>query len=122
MSGFSAINHTTGQILADRVNVARSFFQRTKGLLGRNSMERGEGLYISKCASIHTFFMKFAIDVLFLDKDMIVTRAIIGIKPYGLAFSPWSTTGVLEFWHGALEDTPCSVGDRISITETGGKL
>ena len=62
-----------------------------------------EGLWIVPCPMIHTFFMKFAIDVLFLDKDLRVVRVLEGLKPWRV--SPWvfRAHSVLEFAGGALQ-------------------
>src|SRR3989338_7606868 len=59
-------NLTTGTVLAERAEVAGSLLQRIVGLLGRRSFSEGEALIFPRCSSIHTCFMRFAIDVIFL--------------------------------------------------------
>ena len=66
----------TIEINGVRAGVARTFWQRFKGLMGRESLPPGEGMLIQKCNSIHTCFMRFAIDATFLDKD----DQVIGYK------------------------------------------
>lgn len=56
-------------VLADRVSVADSFFTRFLGLMGKKDLQKGEGLLLKQCSSIHTCFMKFAIDVVYFDKN-----------------------------------------------------
>jgi len=65
---FQAANKTRGTMLATRLEVADSASHRSKGLLGRTELEPGHGLWIVPCESVHTFFMKFAIDLVYLDR------------------------------------------------------
>lgn len=67
-----------------RAEVARTFWQRVIGLMGRKSMPEGEGLLILKCNSIHTCFMRFAIDATFLDRDDNVVKVVRNIRPWRL--------------------------------------
>ena len=67
-----------------RAEVARTFWQRFKGLMGRKSLPPGEGMLILKCNSIHTCFMRFAIDATFLDKDDQVVKVVRNIRPWRL--------------------------------------
>ncbi len=85
-----------------------------KGLLGRDSLEAEEGLWIVPCPMIHTFFMKFPIDVLFLDRGLVVRRVLENLKPWRL--SPWvfSAHSCLELRGGLLRGGVC-VGDRLEM-------
>lgn len=65
-----------------KAKVARTMFARMKGLIGTKSLPPGEGLLILHCNSIHTFFMSFAIDATFLDRDNRVVKTVRGIKPW----------------------------------------
>ena len=87
---------------------------RNKGLLGRESMGPDEGLWIVPCPMIHTFFMKFPIDVVFLDSDLTVRRVIENLPPWRL--SPWvfSASSVLELQGGVLRGS-VSVGDKLEM-------
>lgn len=100
--------------MATKVLKAEDYESRSRGLLGRSSMEAGEGLWIVPCPMIHTFFMKFAIDVLFLDKTLKVVRVIENLKPWRLSPWVWSARSVLELPAGALAGG-VSVGDRLEI-------
>lgn len=104
-----------GAVVASKVLVADDYESRSRGLLGRTSMEPGEGLWIVPCPMIHTFFMKFAIDVLFLDKQNNVVRVIEDLKPWRLSPWVWRARSVLELPSGALKGS-VSVGDRLEIT------
>ena len=67
-----------------RAEVARTFWQRFKGLMGRKTLPRGEGMLILKCNSIHTCFMRFPIDATFLDRDDNVVKVVHNIRPWRL--------------------------------------
>jgi len=62
-----------GILIADKVDVADSYFKRLRGLLGKKQLQPGEGLLLTKVSSVHCFFMKFTIDVVYLTADMEVT-------------------------------------------------
>ena len=65
-----------------RAEVARTFWQRFKGLMGRKALAKGEGMLILKCNSIHTCFMRFPIDATFLDCDDNVVKVVRNIRPW----------------------------------------
>ncbi len=113
--GFMVVlNATRGATLASRVATADDDASRMKGLLGRASLDPQEGLWIVPCPMIHTFFMKFPIDVLFLDRGLVVRRVLEDLKPWRL--SPWvfSAHSVLELKGGVLRGG-VSVGDRLEM-------
>lgn len=93
----------TGETIATRVETADDAASRSKGLLGRDYLPDGAGLWIVPCPMIHTFFMQFSIDVLFLDRALKVVRVIENLKPWRL--SPWvfSAHSVLELKGGSLK-------------------
>ena len=119
MPVFSAVNTTTQKELGQWIRQATTFFQRTRGLLGRKEIIKGEGLYIPACRSIHTFFMRFAIDVMFMDHDNRITRTVPSLKPFRIAFGPRNTAGVLELCAGTLKENHCAAGDKISFIPRG---
>ena len=65
-----------------RARVARTFFERIRGLIGTKSLPEGEGMLILRCNSIHTFFMSFPIDAAFLDRDGNVVKTVRNIRPW----------------------------------------
>ncbi|MGD9008070.1 MAG: DUF192 domain-containing protein [Desulfobacteraceae bacterium] len=109
----------TGECIADQVEIAQTFFKRLIGLTGRRKMIDGAGLYFPGCRSIHSFFMNFSIDVLFLDKQMHITKIVRCLRPYRLAFAPMQTRHTLELSCGALEKFQLKVGDAIVLIEYG---
>ena len=74
----------TVEILGVRAKIARTFFERAKGLIGTKRLPPGEGLLILRCNSIHTFFMSFPIDAVFLDRNDNVVKAVRNIRPWRL--------------------------------------
>ena len=77
--------------------IAESFAERAKGLIGRRSLAPGTGMLITKCNCIHTFFMRFAIDATFLDKSGKVVKVVKGIRPWRLwVWGGWRAASVLE--------------------------
>ncbi len=91
-----------GKILLNNMYQAKTIAERLKGLLGRNSLPDGEGLLIEPCTSVHTAFMRFPIDVVFLDKFDRVTAWHVNVRPNRILLAPWGTRKTLEFAGGAL--------------------
>jgi uncharacterized membrane protein (UPF0127 family) len=101
------VNKTTNKEIAKQVVRAESLFERTKGLLGRKSLPSDEVLWIDRCPSVHTFFMRFPIDVVFVDKNMNVTRVHKNLKP-------WRMTPILQFKnHSCFEFAANTIKDSI---------
>ena len=80
----ATLTRADGTVVCERVALADSPVTRMRGLLGRDGLEQGEGLLLRPAASIHTFFMRFPIDAVFLDKSLVV----VGIED---AIDPWRT-------------------------------
>lgn len=75
-------NKTKQRILASDLKVADTFYSRLKGLLGKKDLPQGTALWIKDCPSVHTFFMNFNIDVIFLNDQMQVTRVVKNLPPW----------------------------------------
>lgn len=104
----------SGRKVCERIEVANSMLSRMKGLLGRSSLEGGEGLLIYPCNSIHMFFMRFAIDAIFLSKDYKVLKIYKNLKPWRMGFC-LGAYAVLELGSGAAEISGINEGDYLSI-------
>lgn len=72
------------EVCGVRARVARTFAERAKGLIGSDALPPGEGLLILKCNCIHTFFMRFAIDAVFLDESDNIVKTVRNIRPWRL--------------------------------------
>ena len=85
------------KILGVDAEVAKSFRERAKGLIGFKSLPLGKGMLITKCNAIHTCFMKFPIDAIFLDDELKVVKVIKNIRPWRLlVWGGWRARSVLE--------------------------
>ena len=80
----TVVNATRNQTLADRCDLAKRFLARGRGLLGRSGLAAGEGLVIYPEWSVHSFFMRFPIDVVFLDRDLTVIEVVETVPPWRL--------------------------------------
>jgi uncharacterized membrane protein (UPF0127 family) len=109
-------NATRNVVLGQKIRAAHSFVDRAVGLLLTASLKPGEGLWIHPCTSVHTFFMRFPIDVLFLDdKDVVLSRQTLA--PWKLSGWNHKSRGVLELSAGTLDRTGTQVGDRIDFED-----
>jgi uncharacterized membrane protein (UPF0127 family) len=105
----------TGMIVADRVTVASRRLDRAVGLLGRGHLDGGEGLWITPCRGVHTWFMRFPIDVIAMDADGVVVDAVSKLKPWRMRLPRPGTASVLELRAGTLLRNPTNIGHRIQI-------
>ena len=94
--------------------VADSARARSKGLLGRSSLGEEEGILLRPGSSIHMFFMRFAIDAVFLDRELQVLRVAAGLKPWRLA-SKRGAKAVLELPAGRCAQVGVGEGDRLVL-------
>ena len=108
-------NETKGTVLADRARVANTTLKRLKGLLGREALKDGEGLIIIPCSSIHTFFMRFSIDVVFLDRSNRVVAMARSLSPARLFSSMFKGNLVIELPVGTLTKTNTEISDQIVL-------
>jgi uncharacterized membrane protein (UPF0127 family) len=107
-------NATRHVELGRRVRFAASLVDRAIGLLMTSGLAAGEGMYLSPCKSVHTFFMRYPIDVLFLDSEGTVLRQDT-LRPWRLTGWQAQCRGVLELMEGTLSRTGTRVGDRIEL-------
>jgi uncharacterized protein len=111
------INSTKNIELANDAQMAGSFFRRTLGLMFRRAMAKRSALILKPCNSIHTCFMRFSIDVVFVGMDGSVVGFESGIKPWRLSRVYWKARSCIEFASGSLPESSLSVGDKIILQE-----
>ncbi len=105
-------NERDGSVPADDVEVARSLVHRLVGLMGRRELPRGSALLIPKCHQVHTFFMRFPIDVVFLDAQNRILCVEPNVKPYSITRHCRGAVNAVEFPAG----TPgLQIGDILAI-------
>jgi len=103
-------------VLAKQVEEAFSFFKRLKGLMFRTHMQSETAMLLAPCPQIHTCFMRFAIDVLFLDKQGKVVHVIENMKPWRLSPIVRHASQTLEMPSGTLQGR-VKTGDQIIFKE-----
>lgn len=114
---FRVTNVTRGKILADRAELAKTFYSRFMGLMGVKSLGFGEGLHIDPCNSIHTFFMRIPIDALFLDKEGKIVRLLPSMVPWRVSSIYSRARSVLELPAGTAAASGTVEGDVLSFEE-----
>ena len=112
---YKAINAATGQVIASRVKIAQDFKSRSIGLLNRISLDEDEALLIKPCNAIHTFFMKFPIDVLFLDKKGKIVKIRHSLQKSRFSGNMLRAYMTLEMAPGKLRKIQINQGDIIKF-------
>lgn len=109
------VNLTQNYTLAERVITAQSFCQRSIGLLGKRDWAQEKTLWIPRCNSIHTFFMKFAIDAVFVNKDLKVTKIYRNLAPGKITLPDLKATSVFEFSSAHNRLANLKLGDQLYV-------
>ncbi|MCH8990751.1 MAG: DUF192 domain-containing protein [Acidobacteria bacterium] len=107
------------RVIARRIVRVETSAERRRGLLGREQLDPDEGIYIVPCEWIHTFGMKFPIDVAFLASDGRVLAMHHGLRPRRLSKIVLRAEGVLELAAGRLRESGTIVGDHVLFRDTG---
>jgi uncharacterized membrane protein (UPF0127 family) len=112
-----AWNQTRHACLATELKHANTHWSRLCGLMltGRSDFGAGRGLWIAPCHGIHTFAMRFPIDVVYLDRERRVVYLRTGLQPWRVAPVQLRATSVLELPENTLSATGTCVGDQIEI-------
>ena len=108
-------NQTRNRPLITQGRLANTFWSRLRGLLGAAPLQKGEGLILVGEKSIHTLFMKFPIDVVYVDKNYKVIRADANMVPYRLGPFVAQSAYVLEMPTGTIAHTATRTGDRLKF-------
>lgn len=112
-SGQHALRNTrTGTILANQIELAGDSASRRRGLLGRDRFDAGQAMVIAPCGGVHTFFMRFAIDVLFVSKDGRVVKCAHRVRPWRIALA-LTAYAAIELPAGTLQASNCTRGDGV---------
>lgn len=108
-------NSSKNNLIADDVKIAQNFFTRSFGLLLRKSLSENEGLIIKPCCSIHTFFMKFNIDVLFVNKQNQIVALYENVKPRRILPIHLNSFYVIELASSSISAKNIEKGDLIDL-------
>ena len=108
-------NQTRDRLLITHGEVAETFWTRFRGFMGRSSLQDGEGLVLKGDKSIHTFFMRFAIDVVYADRAERVVRVDPAMLPNRIGPIVFDAAYILEMPLGAIQASGTAVGDQLLI-------
>jgi len=111
--GTLTLRREDGRIVCEHVKIADTYMTRTVGLLGRKTLPRGEGVVLRPSFSIHTFFMRFPIDLIFLDQDLVAIKLAENLRPFRTS-SCRGAREVVELAAGECARRGLSVGDRVA--------
>jgi uncharacterized membrane protein (UPF0127 family) len=109
------VHGRTSRIIASSVELACTRAERRRGLLGRDRLDRSAAMILTPCFAVHTAFMHFSIDVLFLDGDGLVRRVVSNLKPWRMAVDVRGRT-VVELASGVAGDLDIRTGDHLILT------
>ena len=105
----------TGVVLASRIEVAGDSASRKKGLLGRDRLEPGSAVVIAPCQGVHTFGMRFAIDIVAVTRDGVVIK-IRSHVPRRRIVLAWKAYAILELPSGTVDECRLKVGDQLRVS------
>jgi len=109
-------NQTRNTVLADAAEVADTSEKRRTGLLKHDRLDPGQGLWIVPCESVHSFFMKFAIDLVYLDRNKKVRKVRHRMAPWRVS-ACLSAHSILELPAGAVAASGTQAGDQLEVVE-----
>ncbi len=102
-------------LILSQLEETTTIFERARGLLGRKSLNDDQGMWIRPGNNIHTFFMKFSIDCLFINKNMVIEKIQANIAPFKIAGPYWKSTSVIELKAGMAEKLELKIGDQLYV-------
>lgn len=111
------INQSKNIVLAEDVFVARTLLSRIRGLLGRKNFPSGQAIILDPCNSVHTFFMHFSIDVVFVDKNYRVIKVLSDLKPNKISCIYWHAHKAIELPAGRLNLTNIQPQDQLQLLD-----
>jgi uncharacterized protein len=109
------VNLTRNTTVASSLEVAATGPKRNKGLLGRKGLEPGTGLWIVPCESVHTFWMQFPIDLVYLDRSYRIRKVRSNVGPWRMS-ACLSAHSVIELPSGAIRETETQPGDQLEFS------
>jgi uncharacterized protein len=111
----SIVNKSKATVVGSQISVADSFTTRLIGLMGRRSLETGQGMLITRSSGVHTCWMRMSIDVVALDKRNRVIKVGHAVKPWRLSGLTLKTAQVLELAPGQIKAAGIEVGDQLEL-------
>ncbi|MBI3048369.1 MAG: DUF192 domain-containing protein [Acidobacteria bacterium] len=108
------VHGRTREVVASRVELAVTWRARRTGLLGRAGLDAAAAMVLAPCLAVHTAFMRFPIDVLFVDRQGRAVRLVHGLRPWRVAAAPRAWAAI-ELAAGALRRHGVEAGDRLEL-------
>ena len=102
-------------MIANHTAIAETIIQRLKGLLGTSHLLANQGLWIKKCNSIHTFFMRYPIDCIFLDSQLRVQKVVVNVTPWKIVWPVRKANSVIELPAHTVSLTKTEIGDQLHV-------
>lgn len=115
------MNERTRQFVASSVEVAGTRNTRRRGLLGRDRLDETSAMLLAPCTGVHTVGMRFAIDVIFVDRQGYVVKVVRDLKPWRIALAS-RAHAVIEMPAGSLRWGQVLIGDRLYLTSASTAL
>ncbi|MBR6013295.1 MAG: DUF192 domain-containing protein [Selenomonadaceae bacterium] len=95
-----------------QIEIAETFFSRLRGLMGRKKLPQGHGLLLSPCSSVHMLFMKFSIDVVYVDKNFVVKKIVKNLPAWSGVSICLGAESAFEFSAGESDRLNLKIGDK----------
>ncbi|MGE0130947.1 MAG: DUF192 domain-containing protein [Blastocatellales bacterium] len=108
-------HRATGQCLAEEVALANTFFKRLRGLMFRRRLAPAEALWLRPCNGVHTFWMLFAIDVIFLDRELRIVKLVENMRPFRATSIQLAARSVVEMPAHTISRASLKVGDQLEV-------
>ena len=109
------LSHDRNQVLLQNLRIASSFRDRLIGLMGQKSLAPDQALWIERCHSIHTFFMRFSIDCVFVSRDHKIVSIVENVKPYRMTWIQKNAADVIELPAGRARELNFKVGEQLHV-------
>lgn len=108
-------NVTRDAVLVEAGRIADNVFTRVQGLMGKRGLEPGTGLLITPCSSIHSMWMRFRFDAVFISREGEAVHLIEAMPPWRASKMIWQAKSVLELPAGVIAQTGTQVGDQLKL-------
>jgi uncharacterized protein len=115
MKGHVTVRNTSRDADIARADWRGSLFGRARGLLGRKNLPAGDGIVIWPCSSVHMFFMRFALDVIYIDREYRVVKTVSRLKPFRVSFGGRGAHAAIELPEGTVERSGTQPGDHLAM-------
>ncbi len=102
------------------ISMADTFLSRLKGLLGTAELAENQGLLLCNCNSVHMIGMRYALDIIYLDKNRVILKIVENLKPWQVSYC-LSAKDALEVKRGTIQRLNWKVGDQLQLTKKGAK-